>query len=107
MVPRLSLLRSFAWALSSGGLSDRPILCSVISQKKAQGQFLRRSVRIDERAYLHDRVSGLAQLYDTSRDPEEQRDLAESPAEAPTRAALDALLRDSMRGNLGAMPLGR
>ena len=84
---------------------DRPLFCSVISQTGRQGSFFRRSVRVGDRALMHELLEGTYELYDTRADPEELHDIAREPAEADTRGRLEDLLESSLRGNIREMQL--
>jgi arylsulfatase A-like enzyme len=85
--------------------ADRPLFCSVLSQKAKQGNFFRRAVRARERVLMHDAVSALWELYDTRRDRPEKRNLIGNDAEANAINVLKAQLTASQKGNLTKMRL--
>jgi len=78
----------------------RPFFCSVLSQKKKQGNFFRRAVRSGDRALMHDGVTGVYELYNTRADLAEMSNIAGRGSEASERSRLADLLRRSMTGNL-------
>jgi arylsulfatase A-like enzyme len=86
-------------SLSASETADeRPIFCSVLSQKASQGNFARRSVRFGGSTLVRNVVAGSEELYDTATDPGELRDVGR---DHPTRVRmLRKLLDDSQRGNL-------
>ena len=79
---------------------QRPLFCSVVSQKKKQKPFLRRSVRIGDLALLEDVHNGSYALYDTAADKGELNDLSQSPEYAQTVAVFRKLLKTNLGGNL-------
>ncbi len=83
-----------------GVWQNRPLFCSVASQKAAQGDFFRRAVRQNGFALLQEVHDGRFELYDMTRDPREQRNLIDAPEHASRVEALKALLRQSYTGNL-------
>lgn len=81
--------------------ADRPVYCSVISQKSSQGDFLRHSVRVGRHVLLHDVLDRHVELYDRERDPKERRPL--DPADPKVRATVEELtrtLRAHITGNI-------
>ena len=79
---------------------ERPIFCSVISQRAKQGHFFRRAVRSGKWLLVHEMISGRYELYDTDADPDEQNDLYREMANAPHIAALRGTLARALRGDL-------
>jgi choline-sulfatase len=79
---------------------DRPILCSVVSQRAKQGHFFRRAVRSGKWLLVHEMISGRYELYDTVADPDEQQDLYSKMATDPSIEALRDTLARSLQGNL-------
>jgi arylsulfatase A-like enzyme len=86
---------------------DRPVFCSVLSQKSGQGDFFRQSVRSGDRVLFHDSATGRLELYDTTADRAEKRDLvAEGDLrEQATVELLKGALEASMTGNLRELRL--
>lgn len=81
--------------------ADRPVYCSVLSQKSSQGDFLRHSVRVGRHALLHDVLQRHYELYDLATDPREKQPL--DPADPQVKATMDELartLRAHITGNI-------
>jgi arylsulfatase A-like enzyme len=81
-------------------VDGRPLFCAVLSQKAKQGNFFRRSVRVEDRVLLSDDVAGSYELYDTRADPGERRNLVDQPSEERVLSHLKRMLEESMTGNL-------
>lgn len=80
--------------------SERPIHCSVISQRAKQGHFLRRAVRAGKWLLVHEMISGAYELYDTQSDPAEAHDMYAKMADDPAIAALRTTLARTLTGDL-------
>lgn len=79
---------------------ERPIFCTVLSQKAKQGDFFRQSVRIGDRALFHDRVSLTFSYYDTKADRGEQRDILQTSGEDEQIERMKELLEADLVSNL-------
>ena len=92
-------------ALSAAGkATERPIFCSVLSQKAKQGDFFRRSVRYRDQTLIENIVAGTYELYNTKNDRYEKSDLLrDSGAKPPPH--LTQMLDASVTGNLLEMRL--
>ncbi|RLB60424.1 MAG: hypothetical protein DRI90_13770, partial [Deltaproteobacteria bacterium] len=86
-------------ALTDHAELDRPIFCSVVSQK-GRIKFFRRSVRQKHFALLNNVGTGRETLFDMAQDPEEKTNLAASRQHADELKRLRALLRATRTGNL-------
>ena len=74
---------------------SRPIFCAVTSQRDAPGVFVRRAVRRNGFALMHDLQRGRTSLFDTEADPGEHHDLFDLGKHAAQIEALERLLRQS------------
>lgn len=81
--------------------AERPVYCSVLSQRASQGDFLRHSVRVGRHALHQDVLERRIELYDVVADPREKKplDLAD-PRVRATREQLEGILRAHITGNL-------
>jgi arylsulfatase A-like enzyme len=79
---------------------ERPIFCATLLQAAGKDNFFWRAVRSGDRALLHDSITGKRELYDTRRDFDEKTNLIGREDESDTERRLDALLEDSLSGNL-------
>ncbi len=85
---------------------DRPLFCSVISQKAAQGDFFRRAVRSGKWAFMKElRGSQQTALYDVEADPGETTPVAPEGEAAEVARRLDAWLGLQLTSNVGVVPL--
>jgi arylsulfatase A-like enzyme len=84
---------------------DRPLYCSVLSQKARQGRFFRRSVRSGDRHLVHRTLAGEYELYDTRQDRAEKTNLVNAPEEVETLDRLKRQLAQSLTGNLATQRL--
>jgi len=81
--------------------ADRPVFCTVLSQRSWQGNFLRHGVRVGRHALLEDVLERKVELYDIVADPREKQPL--DPQDPQVRATIDELtrtLRDHITGNI-------
>ena len=80
---------------------DRPVFCTILSQKSAQGDFLRHAVRAGTDVLVRDVFEDRTELYDHSVDPDDKtpRDLSD-PAARATADRLAEILRQSLTGNI-------
>lgn len=80
---------------------DRPVFCTILSQKSAQGDFLRHAVRAGSDVLVRDVFEDRSELYDHSVDPDDKtpRDLSD-PAARATADRLAEILRHSLTGNI-------
>jgi hypothetical protein len=88
--------------VAAENLEDRPIFCSVLSQKAAQGRFFRRAVRIGNLSLHMELTSGKTELFDLVADPGERRSVDTRVEE---RDQLRALVLGSITGNLEQVEL--
>ncbi|MBL9104085.1 MAG: sulfatase-like hydrolase/transferase [Myxococcales bacterium] len=89
-------------ALAPGRVApDRPIYCSVLSQRASQGDFLRHAVRVGRHALHQDVLDQRLELYDVLADPREKKplDLSDPRARA-TAEHLESVLRGHLTGNI-------
>lgn len=80
---------------------ERPVFCSIVTQKASQGGFQRHAVRSGALALLYDVFTATYTLFDRESDPQEQRpiDLAD-PRYAARAEELKAALNAHLTGNL-------
>ncbi len=80
---------------------DRPLFCSIASQRDAYtGNFYRRSVRSGRYALVEGVIAGKRELFDIKKDPGEHHDLSRNPGETSRISALHQLLVRAHTGNL-------
>jgi arylsulfatase A-like enzyme len=81
-------------------VSERPLFCTVVSQKASQGSFARRSVRAGKWKLMSElRGPGPSSLYDVEADPREREPVAlEGPA-ARAAARMEEWLTTQLTGN--------
>jgi arylsulfatase A-like enzyme len=88
--------------------TDRPIFCSVLSQRASQGDFIRHAVRVGRHGLHEDALERRAQLFDLEADPKEKSPLdLRDPTARATAEYLARLLRGSLTGNLETQTLTR
>lgn len=88
--------------------ADRPVYCSVLSQRASQGDFLRHSVRVGRYALFEDALEGRLDLYDVEDDRRELRPLDPSdPRHRELTNQMAQILRAHLTGNLAERPLTR
>lgn len=81
--------------------ADRPVYCSVLSQRASQGDFLRHSVRVGRYALFEDVLERRLDLYDVETDRRELHPLDPSdPRHRETTTRLTQILRAHLTGNL-------
>ena len=86
--------------------ADRPIYCTVVSQKASQGHFIRHGVRAGDHVLLQDVLQRTYDLYDLSADKREKRPLdPDDPAVRQRTTELTRILRDHISGNIESTPL--
>lgn len=86
--------------------ADRPLFCSVVSQKATQGDFFRRAVRSGKWALFKEmRGSQAMTLYDAEADPKEGAPLGADGEAADAQERLDTWLSLQLTGNIGSAPL--
>lgn len=79
--------------------ADRPVYCTVLSQKASQGNFLRHSIRAGNDVLLQDVFENRFELYDHAADPGDTKP-REDPAAQQVREHLAGVLKQSMTGNI-------
>jgi arylsulfatase A-like enzyme len=85
---------------------ERPLFCSVVSQKAAQGDFFRRAVRSGRWALFKEmRGSQEVTLFDVERDPGERSAVAAEGDAAQAIEKLGGWLSLQLTGNIGSAPL--
>ncbi len=86
--------------------AERPLFCSVVSQKASQGDFFRRAVRSGKWALFKEmRGSQAVTLYDIVEDPGETAPVTDGADADEARARLDTWLSLQLTGNVGSAPL--
>ena len=79
--------------------TDRPVYCTVLSQKSSQGNFLRHSIRAGNDVLLQDVFENRIELFDHAADPMDEKPRDDAGAQA-VRERLLGVLKASMTGNI-------
>ncbi len=84
---------------------ERPVTCSVTSQKPADGRFMRRAIRLGDRLLIHNMLEGRYEFYDTKSDPRELNDIVGAHWQSAEVSELRELLAASLTGNLTTLEI--
>lgn len=91
--------------LLAPGLVDenRPVYCSIFQLLSGRRNFFVRSVRTDGWTLTHDLISDRVELFDTTSDPAEQKDLSRQKEHEERIEQMKQLLKQTLSGNLFAV----